>query len=696
MGKELILEIGTEEIPAGFLGESIRALATIAERILKENLISYDDISTYGTPRRLILRITDLSEKQIDRSIEAVGPPKRIAFDDSGKPTIAAIGFARAQGVGVRDLVITGGERGEFVAVRKTIKGEKTEKVLRHLLPKIIQSISFRKSMRWGVGNEAFVRPIRWILAIYDGKPIRFKSAGVLSGSKTQGHRFMSQKPFRVTNWSDYSSELKKRFVVFDHEERKKIIKRETGLLATEIGGVPLDDEELVEIISHLVEYPVVLKGCFDKDFLKLPTEVLISVMKNQQKYLPVFSTDIDNQKLLPNFIFVCGTPVKDPEIVIKGNERVIKARFKDASFFFEEDQKSPLSSKLEKLKSMVFLSELGTYYDKTLRLEKSVEQIGIRLGFKNMIEDIKRAAMLSKADLTTEMVFEFPELQGIMGKYYALLSGEKKEVAKAIEEQYMPITREGTLPGTRYGSILSIADKVDNISANFFTGHIPTGTSDPYALRRQAIGLINIILHKEFHLSLKETFDFSLRLIRDDQKITDHSKIDGILNEILDFMVERLKNIMLSSGNTSDVVDAVISTSCDDLVDTKNRIEALSELRKEPDFNSVVIAFKRVFNIVKNQPRDSFNCKRLVEPTEKLLFTNYSTVKVEVEKSLSDANYVDAILKMRSLKEPIDNYFDEILVMDKDEEIRRNRISMLWEIRDLFFKVVDFSKIIT
>ena len=504
----------------------------------------------------------------------------------------------------------------------------------------------------------------------------------------------MCKKPFRVNNWNQYSSELKKRFVVFDQEERKKIIHENIALRASEIGGIPAHDNELLETISHLVEHPTVLRGTFDRDFLKLPTEVLISVMKNQQKYVPVVSTAIDDQKLLPYFIFVCGTPVKNEEVVIKGNERVIRARFQDGRFFFEEDLKTPLSSRSEKLKNMVFLSGLGTYYDKTLRMEGFVEQIGNSLGFQNIINDIISAARISKADLTTEMVFEFPELQGIMGKYYALLSGENKEVAKAIEEQYMPVAREGTLPASKYGSILSIADKVDNITANFITGHIPTGTSDPYALRRQAIGMINIILYQKFHLSLKEIYDLSLNLFRNQQKIKNTSKIQEILHGILGFMVERFRNLMLSEGNPNDVVDSVISSECDDLVDTKYKIEALSEFRKEPDFDSLAIAFKRVFNIVKNQPRDSFNCKELTEPAEKLLFRDYSNIMVDVEKSLSERNYIDAILKMRGLKEPIDKYFDEVMVMDKDEKIRRNRISMLWAIRDLFFKLADFSKI--
>ncbi|MGB7293133.1 MAG: glycine--tRNA ligase subunit beta [Thermodesulfobacteriota bacterium] len=696
MGKELIFEIGTEEIPARFMEDAIRDLRDITERELKENLLTCKDISTYGTPRRLILSVTDLSDIQTNRLIEVVGPPKRIAFDKDGEPTNAAIGFAHAQGVDVTDLVISGGERGEFVAVRRTVNGEKTEKILKHLLPKIIKTISFRKSMRWGDGDESFVRPIRWILSIYGGKLIKFRLDGIVSGSKTQGHRFMCKKPFRVHNWNQYSSELKKRFIVFDQEERKKIIQESIEQRAREIGGIPADDKELLETISHLVEYPTVLRGTFDRDFLKLPTEVLISVMKNQQKYVPVVSTAIDDQKLLPYFIFVCGTRVKNEEVVIKGNERVIRARFQDGRFFFEEDLKTPLSSRSEKLKNMVFLSGLGTYYDKTLRMEEFVEQIGNTLGFQNTINDIKRAARISKADLTTEMVFEFPELQGIMGKYYALLSGENNEVARAIEEQYMPVAREGTLPASKYGSIISIADKVDNITANFITGHIPTGTSDPYALRRQAIAIINIILYQEFHLSLKEIYDLSLNLFRNQQKIKNTSKIDENLHEILDFMVERFRNLMLSEGNPNDVVDSVISSECDDLVDTKYKIEALSEFRKDPGFDSLAIAFKRVFNIVKNQPRDSFNCKRLTEPAEKFLFRNYSNIMVEVETCLSEKNYIEAIVKMRGLKEAIDKYFDEVLVMDKDEEIRRNRIAMLWEIRDLFCKLADFSKINT
>jgi glycyl-tRNA synthetase beta chain len=712
MEKELILEIGTEEIPAGFLREAIKNLGSNTEQEFQDNLLSYKNISTFGTPRRLTLRVSGLSEKQSDKIVEILGPPKRIAFDESGTPTKAALGFAKAQGVNVRNLVVVEREKGDVVAIRRKITGKRTETVLKSLLSKIILSITFRKSMRWGDGDTSFARPIRWILALYGGKTVPFSLEQVKSGSKTQGHRFISPKPFRVGNWDEYISELEERFVILDQEKRKEIIKRAISQIANEIGGVPLEDEELLETVTHLVEYPVVLKGNFNKEFLELPKEVLISVMKNNQKYFPVFSDSRKSEELLPHFIFVSGTPVKNPQIVIKGNERVIKSRFTDAKFLFEEDIKTPLSDKIERLKGMVFLSDLGTYYDKVERLgtrtatmESLAKVIGIDLGFHDLLKDLERAARLSKADLVTQMVFEFPELQGTMGKYYALISGEKEEIAIAIEEQYMPTSREGKLPRTNLGSILSIADKIDTISACFISGLTPTGTSDPYALRRQAIAVINIILNMQFHLSLRDIFYSSLRRICDQFKKPFSS---NPLTEIVDFMVERFRNLMISEGFPQDVVDAVIfaerETSVDggkyvedhDIVETKRKIEALSDFRKAPDFDSLAIAFKRVVNIVKGQPRGRVNRELLIEPTEKLLYQVYLEVKQEVQDNISRREYIKALTHMKSLKEKVDKYFDDVLVMAENENIRLNRLSTLWEIRELFFKVADFSKIST
>ena len=700
MEKELILEIGTEEIPARFLGEAIRNLGLIAEQELRNASLSYNTIHTYGTPRRLTLRVTGLLEKQKDRIVEILGPPKRIAFDENGVPTKAALGFAKSQGVDVEDLVIVEREKGEVVAVRKTIRGEKTKELLKKLIPQIVLSIPFKKSMRWGNVDISFVRPIRWILAVYDGKTIPFVIGDVKSGATTRGHRFMSAKPFRIRTWEEYIDTLGKNFVVLDQDRRKETIKKEINKLAENINGKVQEDEELLDTVTHLVEFPVVLMGSFSIEFLQLPKEVLISVMRNHQKYFPVFSATTNPQgyELLPYFIFVCGTPVKDPKIVISGNEKVIRARFTDAKFFFEEDTKTPLSKKIEKLKDMVFLSDLGTYYDKTQRLEKLVTYIGKTLGLQeNQLKELERAAVLSKADLATQMVFEFPELQGIMGGYYARISGETDLVAKAIEEQYMPTSREGKLPETLAGAILSISDKIDNISACFILGLTPTGTSDPYALRRQAIALINIVLSKELNLELKKVFRHSLELITSQFKNNElREKVDETLKSIMDFIAERLKNLLVSEGFSQDVVDAVVATGCSNIVESKKKIEALEEFRRLPEFNPLAIAFKRVVNIVKGQPRDKVEETLLVESTEHLLYQAFLEAKKSIDEKISEGRYKEALIQMKALKEPIDRYFDEVLVMDKDSRIRKNRLSMLWEIRDLFFKIADFSKINT
>lgn len=694
MAKELILEIGTEEIPAGFMRDAIDKLSELASRELAGNALAYGNISSYGTPRRLTLRVTDLTDKQGDQSREFYGPPLRIAFDDKGNPTNATIGFAKSQGVDVKDLVTVTRDRGEFLAAVKKIKGQKTEKLLKEMLPRIIMDLPFRKSMKWGNGDAVFARPIRWILAVYGGKTIHFNIEEVRSSSKSRGHRFMSPRPFPVSGWNDYVEGLERGFVVLDQNRRQSLIEKGINDLAGEIGGTALRDEELLETVTYLVEYPVVLKGDFEADFLELPKEVLISVMKNHQKYFPVLSRS-ESGKLMPHFIFVAGTKTKDSRVVAKGNERVIRARFTDARFFYDEDRTTPLSDKIGRLKDMVFLSDLGTYYDKTERLKVLAGVIGRQLGIEP-ITDVIRAAGLSKADLATQMVFEFPELQGIMGKYYALLSGEKEGVARAIEEQYMPTSREGDLPGTDIGSVLGIADKLDTISACFISGLIPTGTSDPYALRRHAIGIINIILDKNYHLSINGLFRASIAAIVDQAHGKSADSQDNILTEVSGFFKERFRNIMISDGFPQDVVDAAISAEFDDIVDVKRRIEALSEFRKAPDFDSLGIAFKRVVNIVKGQPKGEVRDRLFVEPVERELYLSFIDTREKVGGKMSERNYPEALSIMKTLKEPVDKFFEHVLVMDENADLRMNRLSMLWEIRDLFFRIADFSKLST
>lgn len=695
MGKELILEIGTEEIPAGFMNDAISSLASIATRKLGESAVPFEAAEAFGTPRRLVLRITGLAEKQEDRSVESYGPPVRIAFDADGNPTKATLGFAKSQGVDVRKLVRVSRDKGELLAVIRQVKGQKTDAILKQLLPEIITSIPFRKSMKWGDGDVTFARPIRWILAVCGGKTISFTIGDVKSGNKSRGHRFMSPKPFKAAGWEDYSRGLEEGFVVLDQEKRKDAIRGDVRKLAESIGGTVEDDPELLETVNYLVEYPVVLKGDFEKDFLELPKEVLISVMKNHQKYFAVFSK-AEPEKLLPHFIFVSGTRVKDGSVVSKGNERVIRARFTDARFFYDEDRNAGLESRLEKLRGMVFLSEIGSYYDKTERLKELAGVIAESAGHEEAAADAVRAAELSKADLATQMVFEFPELQGIMGKYYARLAGEREEVAAAIEEQYMPTSRAGDLPETAVGSILSIADKADTISACFMAGLVPTGASDPYALRRQAIGIINIALEKGFALDPEALFRAGIKAIESRAGGKFAGREEETLGGIMDFVRERFRNLMIADGFPQDVVDAVLGAGFGDVVETKKKIEALAEFRSAPDFESLGIAFKRVVNIVKGQQAGEVSEALFAEPVEKELFSSFESARSGAGERIAERDYKGALAVMKNLKEPVDRFFDNVMVMDKNEDLKRNRLSMLGEIRELFFTIADFSKLST
>ncbi|MGH7885766.1 MAG: glycine--tRNA ligase subunit beta, partial [Thermodesulfobacteriota bacterium] len=447
--------------------------------------------------------------------------------------------------------------------------------------------------------------------------------------------------------------------------------------LAASVNGQLFTDSELIETVVNIVEYPIVLMGEFEKKYLNLPKEVLISVMKNHQKYFPVYKNGSDD--LLPYFIFVCGTKVKDNKVVIKGNERVLRARLNDAEFFWNEDIKNPLGNNLEKLKSMVFLSEIGNYYEKTKRLEMLSEQLSILCGKEKIKDDLKRAAALSKADLVSQMVFEFPELQGTMGKYYAKESGEKEAVAKAIEEHYMPTGRDGNLPKTEIGALLSITDKIDNICSCFKANLKPTGSADPYALRRQSIGIIQIVLDKKLNFSLKLLVEKA---------------------NVIDFISERFKNLMLDEGYTNNVIDSVLSTGFDNIFDSYNKMKAVEKFRKQKDFDELAVAFKRVVNIAKDKPKAKLDIRLFKDKSETNLYKSFSDIKDKTDKYFenkgltTETDFLNALNLIKTLKEPIDNFFDNVMVMDKDETLKNNRLALLNEIKTLFFQISDFSKI--
>lgn len=688
MGKDVLLEIGTEEIPAAFLPKAMRDMDAMIRKELIELRIKHGGVKTMATPRRLCLIVADVAEKQEDQIVEKLGPARRAAFDEKGNPTKAAIGFAKGQGVDLSDIQTIDTEKGEYIGVRRQIIGGNTKYLLPSLLVKFIGALSFRKSMRWSSFEFRFARPIHWIVALYGNDVIPIRMENIESGNKTYGHRFMSPASVSLEQPSDYVDALRNNYVVADPQERKKTVLEETKKAASAIGGETFYTEELLEEVTFLTEYPTAVCGSFDEKYLKLPKEVLITSMISHQKYFPV--TD-KKGNLLPYFITINNTLTRDPDVVKRGNEKVIRARLADAGFFFEEDQKIPLEKRVEGLKQVVFHTLLGTSYDKVMRFRELAAYIADRIAPARK-ETVVRAALLAKADLDTQMVNEFTELQGVMGREYALLAGEDPVVAAAIYEHYLPITSGGDLPETDEGAIVSIADKMDSICGFFGVGLIPTGTADPYALRRQALGIINTILKKNYLLSLDELVDASLSLLG--KKIT-KSK-EETKSEVLDFFKGRFENQLISQGMPYDVVDAVLASGVADIPKTLKKIQALTAFKTHPDFEPLVIAFKRAGNIMKDFKNGSVNPELFEVDAERNLHAACLQAAESIQAKIEQDDFAAALVISSQLRKPIDAFFDSVLVMAKDERIRFNRLSLLAEINGLFKQIADLSKIVT
>jgi glycyl-tRNA synthetase beta chain len=688
MSNELLLEIGTEEIPAGFLSKAVADMEEIIRKALTEKRIAFGGIQCMATPRRLVLSVADLAPRQEDQTVEKLGPPRKAAFDENGQPTKAAIGFARGQGLDVSQLEVISTEKGEYLGARKTLPGQPTKELLPEMLKEFILAIPFRKSMRWANYDLRFARPVHWILAIYQGDVILLNIEDIESGNFSYGHRFMSPGRFAVTGLADYLSLCRKHFVMVDQVERKNFILTQAQKKASEVGGILFYTDDLLETVSFLVEYPVIVLGKFDEDFLKLPKDVLTTTMIAHQKYFPITDTE---GKLLPYFIAVSNTQPRDMTVVVEGNQRVLRARLADASFFFEEDKKVPLENRVESLKKVVFHSLLGTSHKKVMRFRKLAAKIAAKVK-PSVKKNVDRAALLAKADLESLMVGEFPELQGIMGREYALLAGEKPEVAKAIYEHYLPVVAGGELPETDEGAIVGIADKIDTIVGFFGVGLPPTGGADPYALRRQALGIINIILSKKYFLGLNFLIDESLLLLKEFLK----KPAEDIKREVLEFFKGRLQNQLIAQGYAFDTVDAVLATDIDNLVDVVQRVKALEDFRKNPEFEPVSIAFKRVDNILKDFRNGQVDVNLLSTEPEIRLFSSFDDIRTRVEKGINEKDFIFALNKLAFLRPAVDHFFDHVMVMDKDEKIRFNRLSLLAEISALFHKIADFSKIMT
>ncbi len=688
MSNELLFEIGTEEIPAGFLSKAVVDMEEIIRKSLTEKRIAFDGIKCLATPRRLVLYIKDLSPKQEDQTVEKLGPARKAAFDENGQPTKAAIGFARGQGLDVSQLETITTEKGEYLGARKTIAGQPTKDLLPDILKDFMMAIPFRKSMRWADYTLRFARPVHWLLTLHGGEVVPLKIEDIESGNMSYGHRFMSPASFTVTGFEDYLNKARENFVITDQAERKKLILEEAEKAASEVGGKLFYDDDSLETVSFIVEYPVIVRGGFEAEYLKIPKEVLTTTMISHQKYFPIVNAE---GKLLPYFIAVSNTKPRDISVVAKGNERVLRARLADASFFFEEDKKVPLEDRVESLKKVVFHTLLGTSHKKVMRFRKLAVKIAGKVK-PSVKKNVDRAALLAKADLESLMVGEFSELQGIMGREYALIAGEKPEIANAIYEHYLPIVAGGDLPQSDEGAIVGIADKIDTIAGFFGVGMPPTGTADPYALRRQALGIINIILSRGYPLGLNFLIDESLAQLKDVLK----KPVEEVKKDIIEFFKGRLQNQLIAQGYAYDTVDAVLSTDIDELVEVIEKIKALEDFRKNPDFEPVSIAFKRVDNILKDFKNGQFDVNLLSADAEINLFSYFDNIRPRVEKGIAERDFIAALNKLAALRPHVDAFFDNVMVMDKDDKIRFNRLSLLAEISGLFHQIADFSRVVT
>ncbi len=696
---DLLLEIGTEEIPASFIPAALNHLkSTIRDRI-ERVFLPFDSIKVFGTPRRIAISVRGLAQKQADREEIQIGPPAKVAFAEDGTPTKAAEGFAKRHGVNTSDLSIKETERGPYAVLRKVVSGRKTIDLLEKILPEAIVSIPFPKTMRWEASGVRFARPIRWIVALYGRDLVSFSLAGVESGTESMGHRFMAPGPVKLKADLDaYLSALRDAHVISDPDERRQMVLNAADQAARSVEGKVLEDPELLELNTYLTEFPSAVCGSFDPSFLELPNEVLITAMREHQKYFAV----VDGEgSLLPNFIAINNTLSPRLELVKRGHERVIRARLSDAAFFFKEDRKRPLEAFVPELSGVTFHEKLGSLLDKTKRVETLAGYLAEQLA-PDQNQVARRAAFLCKADLLTEMVGEFPTLQGIMGRVYALISGESAEIASAIEEHYLPVRSGGDLPATVAGAICSIADKIDTICGTFAIGFRPSGTADPYGLRRLSLGILSILEAKTWSLSLSDLICHALELLN----ISQAGPESGLEDEILGFFERRFVYDLIGRGFQQDVIDAAIRAGFENPLDCLHRVKALSAVRERSEFEPLSLAFKRVMNILKDFKGGEVLPELLEADEEKRLYEALASLKEKVDSLLGvgkdlaagardEAAYEQALVLLLTIKPYVDNFFDHVLVMAKDKRLRDNRRALLWQISQLFLYVGDLSAIV-
>lgn len=686
--KDLLFEIGTEEIPARLMLNILDQLKSNTGKKLAQHRLEYENIRVMGTPRRLALIVDGLKEIQEDLKEHVRGPSEDVAYDEEGNPTKAAEGFARSQGVEVDNLTVEEDKGKKYVYAISTTRGKEADKVLPEILEEIINDFEFPK-MFWEKKTEKFIRPIRWLVALFGRDVLPVSFGRIKAGNYSRGHRFLAEDNIEINSPDEYEEVMKKAYVMVNHLERKETIQKQVKDLALSIDAEADYTDELLEEVNFLIEWPTALMGEFAEEYLELPDEVLITCMEKHQKY---FAVKNKNGELLPYFITVRNGDDYHLDTVRKGNEKVLKARLADARFFYEEDKKTKLEDKVEELKSIVYREELGSVYEKSERLEEISATI---LDILEISEPVRsktlRVSKLCKADLITQMVFEFSDLQGYMGMEYAKINGEDDEVAQGIYEHYLPRYAGDELPQTIIGTIVSLADKADNIASSFAIGLQPTGTQDPYALRRQALGMIYIVLETELYISFRQLFRKALSLIPENSFVAPSTEL---LEDIMSFITTRAKTVFTEYGFEGDVINSVLEVEDADIYVAYKRIKDLQEEKGSDRLEDILTSYNRVKNLAHKATGSDIHLELLTEDSERVLYHHFQDLKEEIEKHVEEGENKMAFEALLKLKEPVDDFFDNVMVMVDDSHLKENRLNLLYQLKELFHRVADFSKL--
>ncbi|MBI3995334.1 MAG: glycine--tRNA ligase subunit beta [Nitrospirae bacterium] len=697
-GGELLLEIGTEEIPSSVLPKAMSDLKEQATRMLLEARIPAERVEAFVTPRRLVVWATGIPPRQATQITEVSGPPRSAAYDAEGRPTAAATGFAKAQGIPVEGLTIKKTDKGDYVCAVRKHPSVAAIRILKDLLPLLVSSLRFQKMMKWNGHGMRFVRPIRWIVAMLDGRVVPFHLAGLSSGNLSRGHRFLSGRPFSVKGWMDYRMKLRRNHVVLDPAEREGLIRNGLARFAKEVRGLVPDDADLLNQAVFLTEQPVVLMGGFDKKYLDLPVEVPVTVMKEHQGYFPLMGK---SGSLLPHFLFVSNIKTQKPALIRAGNERVIRARLEDARFYFEQDKKQTLNERVGQLSGLVFHEKLGTLYQKMERIKQLAPMLLREAGRDEQeISRLEKAALLCKSDLLTGMVREFPSLQGIIGREYAKLQEHDSEVADAIAEHYFP--RHGddpSPPRTLTGKFLTAADRLDTLVGFFGVDLMPSGSMDPYALRRQGLGLVQVLLDEAFsRLSLQKAIQTAAGLYAD-RGVSLKKDSKTIRDELDRFLAQRMETYFKrrfgpETGYRADLADAVLCGAFDNPLDLYLRFVALMNFKRQPDFEPLIVTFKRASRILPAGFKGEVRPDAFKETVEKELYQRCRKAETDATGFFSRRQYPEVLKALADLRQPIDSFFNGVMVMDEDRAVRENRLSLLQRITKLFMKFGDFTKV--